>query len=265
MFLNEENDALDDMTAIENIDDYSNKEQLHYIPNTNIYANSVNAYVGRPRSGKTFAAIRDIINVIRNDPNVNQLIYINESGTLDDDTFKRFIQLIDVPITYIPYNDADNYLKKQCQYKQYYNQIKEKHLETECPKEYCEDIFETLNINDFSLPYLHTLVLLEDATNSKSLKNGNSFVNDLLVRCSHTQLSFFILIHYWKALTTNVKANLSSIRIFPGYSPQQLSYMLYQTNIPISFKELYKKYSVLNSESHQSIFIDCISQDFISS
>jgi hypothetical protein len=256
-------DALDDMNAIENIN-CDNKEQLHYIPNTNIYANSVNAYVGRPRSGKTFAAIRDIINVIRNDPNVNCLIYINESGTLDDDTFKRFQQLIDIPIVYISYDTADEYLKKICEYKQYYNQIKERHLESKCPKDYAEDIFETLNIEDFRLPYLHTLVLLEDATNSKSIKNPNSFVNDLLVRCAHTQLSFFILIHYWKALTTNIKANLSSIRIFPGYSPQQLSYMLYQTNIPISFKELYKQYCKLSQDLHQSIFIDTILQDFIS-
>jgi hypothetical protein len=250
-------DAIEDMNAIENIND-DTKEQLHYITNTNIYANSVNAYVGRPRSGKTFSAVRDIINVIRNDPNVNALIYINESGELDDDTFKRFTQLIDVPIVYVKYNDADNYLQRICQYKQYYNQIKERHLENQCPKQYAEDIFETLNIDSFDLPYLHTLVLLEDATNSKSLKNPNSFVNDLLVRCAHTQLSFFILIHYWKALTTNVKANLSSIRIFPCYSRQQLSYMLYQMNIPISFKELYDKYSQLDADSHQSIFIDCV-------
>jgi CTP:phosphocholine cytidylyltransferase-like protein len=64
-------------------------------------------------------------------------------------------------------------------------------------------------------------------------------------------------------MTTNVKANLSSIRIFPGYSPQQLSYMLYQTNMPITFKELYKQYSNLSADLHQSIFIDCINADYV--
>jgi hypothetical protein len=245
-------DALSDMIILQQ----DSKESLHTIKNTGIYANSVNVYVGKPRSGKTFSAIRDIINVIRNDVNVNALIYINESGQIDDDTFKNFQCLITVPIVCIPYADADNYLHKITEYKQYYNQIKERHLESQCPKEYSEDIFNVLNINNFDLSHLHTLVLLEDATNSKSIRNPNSFVNDLLVRCAHTQLSFFILIHYWKALTTNVKANLSSIRIFPGYSPQQLSYMLYQMNVDANaIKQLYY---TLDETQHNSIFIDTI-------
>jgi hypothetical protein len=232
------------------------KERLRTIGRTGIYANSVNVYVGRPRSGKTFSAIRDIINIIRNDPTVNMLIYINESGQLDDDTFDRFKELIDVPIVYIKYSDADDYLQKITQYKQYYNQIKNKHLESELPANLQKDLFNTLKINNLNNESLHTLVLLEDATNSKSIRNPNSFVNDLLVRCAHTQLSFFILIHYWKALTTNIKANLSSIRIFPGYSKQQLSYMLYQMNIPETFNNIYMQY--INLIDHQSLYINCI-------
>ena len=31
------------------------KEKLSFIPNTHTYANSVNVYVGRPRSGKSYS------------------------------------------------------------------------------------------------------------------------------------------------------------------------------------------------------------------
>ena len=66
------------------------KEKLRKISRTNVYANSVNLYVGRPRSGKTYLAIHDIISVVRNDPNTHLLVYINERGECDDDTFERF-------------------------------------------------------------------------------------------------------------------------------------------------------------------------------
>jgi hypothetical protein len=238
------------------------KEKLRTITNSGLYANSVNCYVGRPRSGKTFSAIRDIVDMIRSDDNVHLLVYINESGRCDDDTFKRFLPLINVPIEYVSYHDADTYLKELTEYKSYYNDIKEKHLESKLPKQYLDQMCEKLNICDFSNDNLHTLVLLEDATNSVSIKNPKSFVNDLLVRCAHTQISFFILIHFWKALTTNIKSNLSSIRIYPGYSRQQLAYMLYQMNMPCDFKELWGIYTKLNNDSHQSLFLDCVSQSY---
>jgi hypothetical protein len=144
-----------------------------------------------------------------------------------------------------------------------YNDLKEKHLEYKLPEKFREELFDNLFIDDLTSESLHTLVILEDATNSKAIKDPKSFVNDLLVRCAHTQITFFILIHFWKALTTNIKANLSSIRIYPGYSRQQLAYMLYQMNIPCEFKELWDKYSKINPNTHESLFLDCISQNYL--
>jgi hypothetical protein len=199
---------------------------------------------------------------MRYDENVHLLVYINESGTCDDDTFKRFKELITVPIIFKSYKECDKYLEELIKYKNYYNQIKEKQLESKLPQNLYNELCEHLAISDLDRDSLHTLVLLEDATNSTAIKNPKSFVNDLLVRCAHTQISFFVLIHYWKALTTNIKANLSSIRIFGGYSRQQLSYMLYQMNIPEEFKVIYENYKRLNPDFHQSLFIDCISQNY---
>ena len=253
-------DVSDDMNAILAANPIT-KERLRYIPNTYTYANSVNVYVGRPRSGKTYLALHDIISVIRNDETVHLLVYINESGQCDDDTFDRFQQLIDVPIMFVKYADAERYLRQLLQYKQIYNRIKDTYTNiSDIPKEVVDDIQDHLHITDFSLPYLHTLILTEDATNSKAIRKADSYINDLLTRCAHTQFSFFILIHYWKALTTNIKANLSTIYIFGGYSKQQLSYMLYQMNIPISMKELMQYYVKL--PRYGKLMIDCNTSDF---
>ena len=244
----------EDMNALLEINPIT-KERLRTIAGTNTYANSVNVYVGRPRSGKTFQALHDIINVIRNDPTVHLLVYINESGESDDDTFDRFQQLISVPIVFVKYSDSEKYLKELCEYKNIYNKIKTSSSERDVPKVVKEEILDSLSIYDFSKPYLHTLIITEDATNSKQLKRADSYINDLLTRCAHTQFSFFVIIHFWKALTTNIKANLSTIYIFGGYSRQQLQYMLYQMNIPVTIKELTSEYSKL--PQYGKLIIDC--------
>ena len=254
MSLSEVADDMNTLLALNPI----KKERLRKIRNTNTYTNSVNVYVGRPRSGKTFLALRDIISVVRNDPCVHLLIYINEKGECDDDTFERFQELIDVDIIFVKYSDAEQYLKNLLDYKMVYNKIIENNAINEVPDNVRRELFDNLSISNFNREYLHTLILLEDATNSKVIKCSDSYINDLLTRCAHTQFSFFIIIHYWKALTTNIKANLSTIYIFSGYSRQQLQYMLYQMNIPISIKEVMQIYSKL--EQYGKLVIDCNSQ-----
>ena len=253
-------DVISDMNALLEINPIT-KERLRKISCTNTYANSVNVYVGRPRSGKTFKALHDIISVIRNDPNVHLLVYINEKGECDDDTFDRFQQLITVPIVFVKYTDCEKYLKNLLEYKGVYNKIKAHGLsEDEIPPDVRDEIEDVLMANDFNREYLHTLILTEDATNAKALRKTDSYVNDLLTRCAHTQFSFFIIIHYWKALTPNIKANLSTIYIFGGYSRQQMQYMLTQMNIPISLRDLYPMYAAMGA--YGKLAIDCNTCEF---
>ena len=253
-------DVLEDMNALLAVNPIT-KERLRCIPNTHTYANSVNVYVGRPRSGKTYLALHDIISVIRNDETVHLMVYINESGQCDDDTFNRFQELITVPIVFVKYDDCEKFLKELIRYKTIYNRIKDENIDTRSiPAEVTRELMVALHITDYSLPHLHTLILTEDATNAKVIRKADSFINDLLTRCAHTQFSFFILIHYWKALTTNIKANLSTIYIFGGYSRQQLSYMLYQMNIPVSVKELMGHYTKL--PRYGKLMIDCNTSDY---
>ena len=255
------NEVYEDMQEIL-LENPIQKEKLRKIPNTNIYANSVNVYVGRPRTGKTFQAIHDIISVIRNDDNVHLLVYINQSGQSDDETFERFDELITVPIVFVKYDDYESYLKNLLDYKNIYNKIKNNNIDRdEIPDDVYTEICQNLHISNFKKPFLHTLIITEDATNAKALRKCDSYINDLLTRCAHTQFSFFILIHYWKALTSNIKANLSTIYVFGGYSRQQLSYMLYQINIPITMKELLQYY--MNMPKYAKIIVDVYNGDFI--
>ena len=115
------------------------------------------------------------------------------------------------------------------------------------------ELSENLGIDDLDKDYLHTLIMLEDATQFMKSK-GADYVNDLMTKCRHIQCSFFVIIHYWKALSTNLKSNLSTIYIFSGYSKQQLSYILYQINVDASLYTLYEQYRRLTE--HGKLVID---------
>ena len=139
------------------------------------------------------------------------------------------------------------------EYKHTYNIIKDKHLENELPQKHMEELAENLSISDLSNEYLHTIILLEDATQFMKSKNAE-YINDLMTKCRHIQCSFFVIIHYWKALSTNLKSNLSTIYIFSGYSRQQLNYIIYQINVSASVSEIYDKYKRLTE--HGKLIID---------
>ena len=231
------------------------KERLRKIPGTNTYANSLNVFVGRQRSGKSYQAIQEIIKISRYDQCAHLVVYVNEKGESDDDTFSRFKDMIELPIAYVKYSDIINFMKKLIEYKSIYNKIKENNAEHEVPKECVEELFNALYIDDFEKPYLHTLILMEDATTQKIIKDTSSYLNHLMTTCAHIQCSFFVLIHFWKALTPNLKSNIYTAYVYPGYSRQQLTYILYQMNLPDSYKDIYEKYKALRE--HGKLIVDC--------
>jgi len=235
---------------------HQQKESLRKIKGTNTYANSLNVFVGRQRTGKSYQAIQEIIKISRIDPTAHLLIYVNQSGSNDDDTFKIFSELIEIPIIFVKYSEIEEFMKKFLRYKEIYNKIKEEHCENEIPKNCLDELLEALYINDLDNEYLHTLILMEDATTQKTIKANDNYINDLMTRCAHIQVSFFVLIHYWKALTPNLKSNIYTIYIYSGFSRQQLNYITYQINLPYTAKEIFEVYK--NLSGHEKLIIDAV-------
>ena len=124
----EESDSVDDEMLINLYENPINREALEKIPGTNTYVNSVNVFVGRQRTGKTYTAIKEIIKITRKDPQTHLLVYVNKDGKPNDDTFERTRDLIYCSIIYVSYDDSRDYLEKLLEYKRTYNIIKDKHL-----------------------------------------------------------------------------------------------------------------------------------------
>ena len=251
--MQEDSDSIDDEMLIILYENPNKREELTLIHGTNTYVNSVNVFVGRQRTGKTYSSIKEIIKITRIHPETHLLVYINKDGKPNDDTFERTKELINSSIIYVSYDNMVDYLQQLLSYKYIYNRIKNLHLEQELPQKHMNELSENLGIYDLDKDYLHTLIMLEDVTQfMKSM--GADYVNDLMTKCLHIQCSFFVIIHYWKAVSTNLKSNLSTIYIFSSYSKQQLSYILYQINVNASFDTLYEQYRRLTE--HGKLVID---------
>ena len=234
-------------------------------PDINCYYNSVNVFVGRQGAGKGVQALTEIIKISRVSDITHLLIYVSKYGSATDRTFESLKHLIKIPIIYVKYEDKENnekdcvqvFSKIQC-YKRLYEQIKNEQLEDEIDDEQKQEIFDTLYINDFSKPTLHTLILFDDVANNPLIQTKGFFA-EMLGVCRHIHCSFFLTIQFWKSITTEIKANVSTIFIFGLYSKQQLSVMLYQIPTHHTFDEIYECYKQL--QKHDCLIVDANTGD----
>ena len=179
-----ENDSNDDEMMINLYENPIEREELTLIPGTNTYDNSVNVFIGRQRTGKTYTAIKEIIKITRSHPETHLLVYIKKDGKPNDDTFERTKDLINCSIIYVSYDDMVFFMKQLLEYKYTYNAIKNKHLEAQLSGKHMNELSEHLSIYDLNRKYLHALILLEDATQFMKSKHAD-YVNDLMTKCSH--------------------------------------------------------------------------------
>ena len=229
-------------------------------PDINCYYNSVNVFVGRQGAGKGVQALTEIIKISKVSPTTHLLLYVSKYGTESDKTFESMKHLIQIPIIYVKYKDDENkdkdcvqvFSKIQC-YKRLYEEIKNKHLEDKIEDDQREELFEVLHIKSFDAPTLHTLILFDDVANNPLIQK-NGFFAEMLGVCRHIHCSFFLTIQFWKSITTEIKANVSSIFIFGLYSKQQLHVMLYQIPTHYSFEEIYECYKSL--QKHDCLIVD---------
>lgn len=241
--------------ALSSNEDKLNGELLTLIPSTYTYLNSVNIAVGRQFSGKTLTLMKEIIKISLIHPQTHLLLYINKTGQETDQTFESLKHLIKCPIIYASHEDAENTLKQIIAYKQLYQTIYDQNLSEKIIDEQAEEIKNVLKIDNFDQPFLHTLVLMDDMAKAKLLSKKDSYFEQMMTQCRHIKCSFFLAVQYWKALSPNIKSNVSTIYIFGGFSRQQLSYILYQINLSIPFPQLWSEYSKL-TDIHEKIIVD---------
>ena len=114
------------------------------------------------------------------------------------------------------------------------------------------------------LQVLLRMVLFDDISNSKLFRDEGSYFSQLIRRCRHINMSFFLLIQGWKGLKPHIKNEISTLFIFAGFNRQQLSYIYSQSASNLSTKEFQQMYQELqniknnNPDKHPYIIVDVI-------
>jgi hypothetical protein len=98
-----------------------------------------------------------------------------------------------------------------------YKQIIENNLMQKIEDSQRDEIFEILQISDFSLPSLHTIIYFEDTSNNPLFKKPTMYFPQLFATCRHIGCSFYFAVQYWKYLPTELKSNATNIFIFSSH------------------------------------------------
>ncbi len=239
-----------------------NKELLQSIhPDVLVNYNSLNVLCGPQGSGKTFSACKEIAKISQIDPFAHLLVIICKPENKDDPTIETFNPLINIPTEFVTESDAEDYVKTLYEYKRLYNTIIEQHLEDKIVDTQRSEIFKALQVSDFSRPWLHTMIMINDSAKCNLLKSG-SYFSQIIALGRHTQTSTFLNIQFWKGLSPEIKANISSAFIFGLFSRQQLVHILSQLPSQYDYKEIYNVYRNLSKQdkmifTNGAISVEC--------
>jgi len=244
-------------------------------PEVNIRYNTLNIFVGQRGSGKTFNAFNEIATISRIQHKFHLFIYV--SNNPNDMTYIKFKSFIEIPHIIIPYASAEEFINEIFEYKQAYDEIKQKKLENKITDECKEEIFNILRIKNFNAPWtsglpfglgtdskspkgprsrtigspgsfapssLHTLIIYDDAM--EVFKKPKSKQFRWLLENRHTKSTYILCLQDWKGISPELKANIDSVWLFGGYPRNRYTYIFNQISCPIDRDDLYNIYRELS-------------------
>ena len=225
----------------------------------NFRRNSVNLLIGRRGSGKTYNVFREMIklNYVPNH-GYSQLIYV--TNKLSDDTFHKMKKLMSIDIVKVTYDDVQECLTKITEAKEDYAEIITKQLANHLDDEYASSLLETLSINDFKTPVIHTAVLFDDAI--EVFKNRKSVLYRMLFENRQPKITYFLCIQDPIGIDASIKSNIDSAWLFGGFSSQKFSYIFNQLNSPYDREIVFERYRELTK--NQALMFDYCKDDIYS-
>ena len=252
------------MSTIDPIDD-----------DTNLYYNSINIAVGKQGSGKTLLFLRELINISlleeeyknTNPIGFHLIIYVTQSGEINDETFKSLQDLISIPVFNINYNVSEEVINGLLDYKQeYYKFIDNPDILGTWDEEKIVAISEALNIDlrDKKKKFpktLHTIIYFEDAANQSVFKHNDSYFNKLAFQCRHNNTIFLFCVQKLQGISKPILSQATGFFIYPGFSPQELSYINRMSSISgLNYQELKALYAAL--KQYQLLSVNTVKQSF---
>ena len=212
--------------------------------------NSVNVIVGKQSLGKTVIALEEIIKISYMNTH-HLLIYVTKDGEENDRSWLALKNMIEMPIVLVSEENAQACINELITAKSLYYKIRRERIKNEIAEEQLDILFSVLQVDNFEKPFLHTLILFDDISNSKLFASEESFFSQLLRRCRHNNLSFYLLIQGWKGIKPHIKNEITTLILFPGFNKQQIRYIYGQSASNLDFEDFYQTYARVGTLKRQ--------------
>lgn len=229
-------------------------------PNYPFSSNGIYFLIGRPGSGKTYWIWKHILITERlfKQPYYQKIIYCSTSGKADK-TSEVMSKQIQSTIVYVNENELMNYLKRHLKRKiKYYAMVK--HMISKM-KETNEEMLRIINKHSLqdiddrivyianklvkyqtsSYPF-NTLIILDDIAGSDLLTHNNTEFIRLLTKTRHYNITCIIAIQTIRFVHINAKRMATDVICYSGYSEEDFTSLLQQTNNNLNIKKTVHQY-----------------------
>jgi hypothetical protein len=167
-----------------------------------------------------------------------------------------------VPILDVSYEECTDLVKKVFEYKSHYNRLRREAIDRgvdfeDIPNHIdgTDELFANLYINDFSRPWLNTLLLFDDGGNSGLFARKDGYFNNVFKLLRDVNAIVWITIHGMTQLLPSIKENSAVVYIGKGLSHDRLSIIHHQTNNPIEYKEFVRCYQLMNRDPSKHVLV----------
>lgn len=216
---------------------------------------SVNVFLGKQGSGKTFALNKELVKISLIDSDVHMIVIASKDGRKDE-TFETFREQINLPIITVNYENIVEYLNDLIFHKMIYDYIRDNDLSEQIESAQAEEVLEFLKLEDFNRNSLQEVIVFDDAAYQAILTKNNSQIIPMIHQARHYKLIFCFCVQGVKAIPLPIKEQMTNLFLFPGFINQKLTTIFQQSGITCieydDFKQIYRQL-----HPREFILVDC--------
>ena len=243
-------------------------------------SNGIIFLIGRPGAGKSYFIWKHILITERlfKQPYYNKIIFCSTSGKVDK-TAEAMSKEVKTPIVYVSEAELMDYLKRHLKRKiKYYAMVKHVLSKMKDTNEEMQRLINKHSLQEIddrivyianklvkyqtsSYPF-NTLIILDDCAGSDLLTHNNTEFLRLLTKTRHYNITCIMAIQTIRFVHINAKRMATDIICYSGYSEEDFTSLLQQTNNNLNIKKTVKEY-LKHRDPHEHFTMNIIADRYI--
>jgi hypothetical protein len=225
-------------------EDKSLQLQTEIHPELLFKLNSINLLVARRGVGKTFNVMKELVKLSQLPDNGGYSTFLYVSDKVNDSTVNELIKLVKLKVRQVTYDDIQAVLEDIIDAKSAYGDVLAKNLQDKVSEKAKNDLFNTLDIEEWWDTVPHTVLLLDDAINI--LKDGkHKILANLLFQNRQPRITVFICVQDIFGVPVKIRRNCDAIWIFAGMT-DRMAFGMMCSQLGLNAKELWETYRQLD-------------------